>query len=110
MPFLRHAAKSAAYLGCAGVGGVVGWQLASRMTSLLGISPALTFVLICVCAGLVLFLVAPIEERLFWGRLFVPSDADLKWIGRSSSTKLTSSISSPCSLGVALGMLLVVLV
>lgn len=103
--FVLHLAKSVAYLVCASIGGVLGWAAANLLSSHLPVTAGVFFVIVCIAAALLLGLVAPIEQRLFWGRWFKPRDADLAWIGRSSGTLLTGSIPAPCSLGFALGML-----
>ncbi len=106
-PFALHTVKTAVYLICASVGGLLGWATANLLSSLLPVPAGVFFPIVCILAGLLLGFVAPLEQRLIWGRLFKPIDADLAWIGRSSgsSTLLTGSIAAPCSLGFALGML-----
>jgi hypothetical protein len=104
-PFALHAAKTTVYLVCAGVGAILGRASAQLLSSLLPVPAGAFFVMICILAGLLLGFVAPIEQRLYWGRWFTASKEDLAWIGHSSGTLLTGSIAAPCSLGFALGML-----
>lgn len=63
------------------------------------------FIVICILAGLLIGFMGPLEERLFWGRWFTPSEEDLRWLGRPSSSLLTGSIPCPGTLGFVLGML-----
>lgn len=104
-PLFRHLAKFVTYLVCAGVGAILGWATANLLASLLPVTAEAFFVILCIAAVLLPGLVAPLEQRLFWGRWFKPSDADLAWIGRASGPLLTGSVPVPCSLGFALGML-----
>jgi hypothetical protein len=109
-PLVLHAAKSVTYLVCAGVGAILGRATASLLSSLLPVSAGVVFAIVCIVAGLLLGFVAPLEQRLLWGCWLKPGDADLAWIGRSSSTLLTGSIAAPCSLGSAIGMLSLLMV
>lgn len=104
-PFSLHAAKTLVYIVCAGVGATLGRASAHLLSSLLPVPAGAFFVMLCVFAGLLLGFVAPIEQRLYWGRWFTTSNADLAWIGGSSGDLLTGSIAAPSSLGLALGML-----
>ena len=108
-PLALHAVKTITYLGCAGAGAIPGRLAANFMSSLLQVSAGTFFVIVCILSGLLVGFFSPLEERLIWGRWFKPSDADLQWIGRSSGTKLTTSIASPFTLGMALGLLSVLI-
>lgn len=104
-PLLVHGAKTVAYLACTAVGAILGRATANVLYSLLPIPAGTFFAMICMVAALLVGFAAPLEQRLLWGRWLTPSDADLKWIGRSSGTLLSGSIPVPITLGSALGML-----
>ena len=104
-PLVLHAAKLVVYLGCCAVGAALGRAAAQGLASLLPVPPGVFFALLCILAGSLIGLVAPLEQRLVWGRWLTASDEDLAWIGKSSGNLLTGSIASPCSLGLALGLL-----
>ncbi len=91
-------------------GALLGWGAANLIASGMPDASGFVFILVCVIAGILLLVAAPFEQRIFWGRWFEPSEADLNWIGRSAGTKLSSSIPAPVSLGLALGMLVTLLV
>lgn len=104
-PLVLHAVKLAVYLGCCAVGAALGRAAAQGLASLLPVPAGVFFALLCILAGSLIGVVAPLEQRLVWGRWLTASDEDLAWIGKSSGHLLTGSIASPCSLGLALGLL-----
>jgi hypothetical protein len=104
-PFVLHATKIIVYLVTASIGVIIGRATANALLLFLPIPAGAFFIIICIVAALLVVCVAPLEQRLLWRRWLSLSDADLKWIGRSSSALLTGSIAFPVTLGIVLGML-----
>jgi prolipoprotein diacylglyceryltransferase len=87
----------------------LGYAVCGTAADHFSLYPSAFFALVLVAAVTVI-LGSRLEEKYVWAGWFKSSKDELRWIGRSHSSLLTSAAPAPLSLGLALGFLSVLVV
>ena len=82
----------------------LGYAVCGAVANRFSLYPSAFFALVLVVAVTVI-LGSHLEEKYVWAGWFKSSTEELRWIGRSHSSLLTSAAPAPLSLGLALGLL-----
>ena len=96
--------KVAAYLACVALSFWLGYATCGAVAKHFSSYPSAFFILVVVAAVMPI-LGAYLEEKYLWSGWFKSSAEELQWVGRSHSSLLTSAAPAPLSLGLALGLL-----